>query len=355
MAKTINFSDLVNKDGVAKRLGELLFATAYETSDLALVCEIITNQKNGGKASFLKPFGAVGTAGGGCNPTWQSVTPDTEDKVWAMGQVEIPLEVCADDWAALLRDYNLIDGNTTTDQRDRRLITDILLPMLSEAKRKALWRIVWEGDTAADTFTNGGHITNGTNLALFNMTDGLWKKLTAIGAGNANQYTQIAANAATSYSTQEAAIYTQGVATGIMDDIIRRANGRIRGAGGKAFMTKRFYDALQADYEATHPQTMPYDTVAEGVQISKYRGVELVIMAEIDAIIDEFENSGTAWHQPYRVVYTPQANLKAGTEDRRMDAEVELGYDVNSRTNKMYAASLIGTLIGEDGMVHVAY
>ena len=43
MAKLINFSDLVNKDGVTKRVGELLFATAYETNDLGLVCEIITN------------------------------------------------------------------------------------------------------------------------------------------------------------------------------------------------------------------------------------------------------------------------------------------------------------------------
>lgn len=355
MAKLINFSDLVNKDGVTKRVGELLFATAYETNDLGLVCEIITNQKNGGKVSFLKPFSAVGTAGGGCNPTWKSVTPDTENKTWAMGQYEIPLSVCADDWASLLREYNLLDGNTSVDLRDRRIISEILLPMLDAAKRRALWRIVWEADTAADTFANGGHLTNGTDTSLFTMTDGLWKKLTAIGSQNANQLTAIAANAATGYNNQEAAIYAPGIATGIMDDIIRRANGRIRGAGGEAFMTKRFFDALQADYEAKYNQTMPYETVSEGVQISRYRGVRIVIMPEIDAIIDEFENDGTSWHQPYRVVYTPRVNMKAGTEDRKVDAEVELGYNSESRLNTMYSASLIGTVIGEDDMVHVAF
>ena len=355
MPKVINFSDLVNKDGVAKRVGELLFSTAYETNDLGLVCEIITNQKNGGKVSFLKPFSAVGNAGGGCNPTWKSVTPDTEDKTWSMGQYEIPLSICADDWASLLREFNLLDGNTSIDLRERRIISDVLLPMLDAAKRRALWRIVWEADTAADTFANGGHITNGTDLSLFTMTDGLWKRLTAIGALNPSQVTQIAANAAASYSLQEAAIYTAGVATDIMDDILRKANGRIRGAGGEAFMTKRFFDALQADYEAKYSQTMPYETVSEGVQISRYRGVRLVVMPEIDAIIDEFENDGQAWHQPYRVVYTPRVNMKAGTEDRQIDAEVELGYDTKTRENTMYSASLIGTVIGEDSMVHVAY
>lgn len=355
MPKVINFSDLVNKDRVAKRVGELLFATAFETNDLAMSCEIITNQKNGGKATFLKPLAAVGTAGGGCNPTWVSVTPDTEQKVWAMGSVEIPLKICVADWANMLRDFNLLDSKTSMDIRTTRIATGIILPMVEEAKRRALWRIAWEGDTAADTFANGGHLTNGTDTSLFTMTDGLWKQLVAIATANPRQHTTIAANAAATYAAQDAAISTAGVAMGIMDDLLKNADGRIRGAKGEAFMTKAFFDALQKDYEAAHPNTMPYDTISQGIQISEYRGVRLVILPELDAVIDEFENSGTAWHQPYRVVYTPRVNLKVGTEDTELEAEVELNYDSNTRTNNIYSESLIGALIGEDKMVQVAY
>lgn len=355
MANFINFSAFTKDNGAVKTIGELLFTTQYKTGDLAQTFAVLTGVENGKHLGFIDSIGDVAFAGRGCNPEYQSVNPKGYEKIWELGEYSTPLEICADDWKDTLVRYAMHEGTRLEDLTDTEVMEKVLIPLLSKAHEKALWRMAWFGDKSASHITDGGEITDTINTNLFTMATGLFKHLESIATANPAQKVAISANSQSTYANQLSAIKGAGVATGIVDDVIANADGRIQGNGGVLFMTNWMYRALVHDYRAKYNATIPYESVSEGVGLSEYEGIKIVVLQEWDNAIKTYQNDGTKWNKPFRVVFANPDNLLIGTSDDALNPDVEISFDQKSRTNIYYSASNIGTLVAEDDLVQVAF
>lgn len=354
MPTLVNFSALTADNGAVKTIAELAFTTAWETGELSTVANIKTGQKDGAKLDFIDRIDAIATAGRGCTPTYTAVTPKGFEKSWSMGDYSIPIKICAEAWRKTVADYALKKGTELDDMTNSEIIEKILMPLISRAYDEALWRMSWFGDKNAKLQSAGGVLKAGTDVNLFKMCDGLWKRLATIIAANSAQQTTIAANSAASYALQKSGINTAGVAVGIIESMLADADGRIFNNGGKLLMTNSFFQALRKDYNNTYKQTIPFENVSRGVSISQYDGIQILVFNEWDQIIKQYEDDGTKLNNPHRVVYANPENLLIGTEDSKMIADLDLWFDKTDRQNYLYAASNIDTLVAEDELVQVA-
>lgn len=353
MAQLINFSDLTVDNGAVKRISELAFTTAWITGELSTVANVMTGQKNGAKLGFIDSIDAIGTAGRGCKPDYETVTPKGYEKAWEMGDYSIPIEICYEEWRNTLANYALKTGTAMDDLTGTEIVEKILMPLIDRAYTEALWRMSWFSDKNAANISDSGKITDGVNIKLLNMADGLWKRIQAIVAANPEQKIAIAANSQNTYATQKSAL-TPAIALQTIEDVLSAADGRIFNNGGKLMMTNAFFQKLRKGYNQEYKATIPFENVSRGVSISEFDGIQILVFNEWDVNIKTYENSGTALNLPYRVIYANPDNLLIGTEDNKLVADMDLWFDKTDRMNRMYAASNIGTLVAEDNLIQVA-
>lgn len=148
-------------------------------------------------------------------------------KEWEIGDWQIPLEMCYTDLENTIAKYCLKTGTNIGDLTSTEYMDGIVLPKLSEAMMKMMWRFTWFGDKSAASVTGGGQITDGVNIELFKTCDGFFKRLFAICTNNTGQHTEIAANAEESYALQKSKMKETGIATSIFDAMLQDADSRI--------------------------------------------------------------------------------------------------------------------------------
>lgn len=88
-------------------------------------------------------------------------------KEWEIGDWQIPLEMCYTDLENTIAKYCLKTGTNIGDLTSTEYMDGIVLPKLSEAMMKMMWRFTWFGDKSAASVTGGGQITDGVNIELF--------------------------------------------------------------------------------------------------------------------------------------------------------------------------------------------
>lgn len=351
----IDFSQFtLNNQGVTD-LNKVLFTTAFAESNLFDICTAQTGVKDGEKLDYVDNMGEVGVAGRNCDPTYTSVAIKGLEKAWALGDWTIPKKICYKTLENTIAKWSLNTGTAREDLTGTEFWNKIMLPLLDRALTDFYWRSAWFGDTAAANIADSGVITAGVDVNLFKMCDGLWKRLFAIAGANAAQHTTIAANAQASEANQKSAIKTQGVALGILDAILSDADSRIQANGGMLIMTNSLYQAFRRDYAQAYKDTIPFMEVADGIKLPHYDGVPVKVVMEWDNMIKKYEDNGTKLNNPHRAVFAAKENLFVGTSAKDTFAEFDVTFDKVSRNNYMYAASNVGTLVGEDDLVQVAY
>lgn len=348
----INFNQFtLNNQGVTD-LGKVLFTTAFAESNLFDTCTKQTGVKNGEKLDFVDNMGEVGKAGRGCNPTYESVSIEGIEKVWALGDWNFAKKICYKELENTIAKWAFNEGTEKENLTTTEFWNKIYLPLVNKAFTSFFWRAAWFSDSAAQNITDGGVITDGVDTDLIKITDGLWKRLFALGA---SQRTTIAANSEATYAAQKSAIKTAGVALSIFDDILSNADSRIAANGGIIMVTNSLYQAFRRDYAQAYKDTIPFMEVAEGVKLPTYDGIPVKPIMEWDTLIAKYENSTTALNAPHRAVFSSIENLFVGTGAKDVFAEFDTVFDQITRYNYNYAASNIGTLIKEDALVQVAY
>lgn len=353
----IDFSQFTLNNQGLMDLNKVLFTTAFKESNLADICTMQNGIKDGEKLDYVDNMGEVGTAGRGCDPTYTSVDIKGLEKAWSLGDWSIPKKICYKTLENTIAKWSLNTGISKDDLTNTDFWNKIMLPLLDKALTEFYWRVAWFGDTAAKNVaqTNGGNITAGVDVDLFKITDGFWKRLFTIAGSNASKRTAIAANTEASEGAQKTAIKTQGVALGILDNLLADADSRIQANGGVLMMTNSLYQAFRRDYAKAYKDTIPFMEVAEGVKLPHYDGVPVRPVLEWDNLIKKYEDNETKLNNPHRAVFTAPTNLFVGTSAASHLADFDIIFDKVTRNNYMYAASDIGTLVGEDDLVQVAY
>lgn len=352
----INWNQFTVDNGAITDLRELLFLTVYDDPDIDLTIKNETGVTNGKKLGYIDSMGDVGEARSGCDPQYSKVNVTGIQKEWELGDWEIAKEICYDELENTIAEDSLNTGTDRAYLQDTPYWDQVLMPLLEKAMKEMFWRIAWFGDKDAKNIADGGILKAGINPKLFNMCDGLWKRLQAIIAANPNQHTEIAANAATTYLDQKNGILVPGTAIKIFDTLLADADSRIFDKPGSAiFCTNSMFKALRTDLvERYGKTTMPFENVATGITLSEYDGRTIIALDIWDRLIKKFEDTGTALNCPHRAIVCSPDNLFVGTNDKDKIASLSVHFNDKDRNNYIYAASKIGTLVGEDELVQVA-
>ncbi len=352
----INWNQFTVDNGAITDLRELLFLTVYDDPDIDLTVKNETGVTNGKKLGYIDSMGDVGENHSGCDPEYSKVNVTGIQKEWELGDWEIAKEICYEDLENTIAEDSLNTGTDRAYLQDTPYWDIVLMPLLEKAIKEMFWRIVWFGDKDAKNIADGGILKAGINPKLFNMCDGLWKRLQAIIAANPHQHTEVAANAATTYLDQKNGILTPGTAIKIFDSLLADADSRIFDKDGAAiFCTNSLFKALRTDIvERYGKTTMPFENVATGITLSEYDGRKIIALDIWDRLIKKFEDTGTALNCPHRAIVCTPENLFVGTNDKDKIASLSISFNDKDRKNYIYAASKIGTLIGEDALVQVA-
>ncbi len=352
----INWNQFTVDNGAITDLRELLFLTVYDDPDIDLTVKNETGVTNGKKLGYIDSMGDVGEARSGCDPQYSKVNVTGIQKEWELGDWEIAKEICYDELENTIAEDSLNTGTDRAYLQDTPYWDQILMPLLEKAMKEMFWRIVWFGDKDAKNIADGGILKAGINPKLFNMCDGLWKRLQAIIAANPNQHTEIAANAATAYLDQKNGILVPGTAIKIFDTLLADADSRIFDKPGSAiFCTNSMFKALRTDLvERYGKTTMPFENVATGITLSEYDGRTIIALDIWDRMIKKYEDTGTALNCPHRAIVCSPDNLFVGTNDKDKIASLSVHFNDKDRKNYIYAASKIGTLVGEDELVQIA-
>lgn len=119
--------------------------------------------------------------------------------------------MCYEDLENTIAKYCLKTGTNIADLTSTEYMDGIVLPKLTEAMMKMLWRFTWFGDKDAANIDGSGQITDGLNVELFKTCDGFFKRLFAICAENSGQHTVISANSEASYALQKSKMKELGL------------------------------------------------------------------------------------------------------------------------------------------------
>lgn len=351
----IPFDKFTVDNGAIRDLRELLHDTMYNDPDIELVVSSETGVVNGKKLGRVHSIGDVGKNRSGCKPTYEKPVVIGTEKSWALGPWQIAEELCYAELENTLAKYGMNSGTEIGDLQNTPYWDHVLMPLLEKAIIEMFWRIVWFGDTDAKNITDSGIITDGVNIELFNMCDGLFKQLKAISADNPGQFTKIAANEETTYIKQKEAIRVPGVAIGIVDDMLSDCDSRIFDDSQAAiYMTNSLFKALRNDVKKVQNLHLEVEQIASGIKLSEYDGHSIIVLDVWDRLIKKFENDGTKLNAPYRALISTPNNLFVGTDDTQRVADLDVTFDKKDRMNYIFAQSNIGTLVGEDALTHLA-
>ena len=343
-------------NGAIQSLKELIKLAALPTEDIAKFIDVRGNVQNGQQVGWTGRIGNVGWSGAGCSPEYKNPVVEGISKKWDMGDWSMPFELCYTDYENTIAEYALKHGSEVGDLTSTEIMSEIIVPAVAEALAKMYWRIVWFGDKEAKNVGSNGVITDGVDVSLFNMTDGLFKQLFAIAASNAEQKTTISANSQTTRALQFSKLREEGVATGIVDDMIMNANpalSTVPDAG--IYMTKSLADALTMDVRKVYKVIMPWEEVFAGVKMSEYNGVKIYRCDMWDEVIQNAQNNGTKLNLPHRAVYAAPSLLMAASPAANFVSDLDIFFDRKSRTTNIYAGGKIGAMVGQDDLVQVAY
>ena len=359
----IKWEQFTVDNGAITDLKDLLFLQTFEDPDVEKVTTQKTEVENGKKLDYVDTMQDVGVKGGGCDPEYEKVHISGVEKEWELGTWEIAEYLCYTDIENTIGKNGLKAGTEKADLQDTPYWDLVLMPLLQRVIKQMFWRMVWFGDTAAKSVSEGGIITNGVKTKLFTTSDGLWKRIFSICAANGTQRTTIAANAQASYAQQIAALKTEGTAIGIVDDLLQNADSRIFDDEDACLvMTNSLFKALRNDVYKLTKCTLTVEQVAKGIQLSEYDGKPIIVLDVWDRMIKKYEaelevdgKTIKRLNNPHRALVVSPNNLFVGTEDKDKIANLTIKFNDIDRKNYIYASSTIGTLVGEDALLQAAY
>lgn len=336
-------------------LRELIPLTILKDEDFNKFVNIKTGIRHGDQLGFIGELSALGKSGAGCNPEYGKLSIENSEKRWALGDWEIAKEICYKELEGSIAELSFKTGTDIADLTSTQFANQILYPALDAAVRKMIWRIGWFNDKSAAHVGDGGVITDGVDLDLMNVEDGLFKRIFTQVAANSAQRTEIAANGQSTAAAQKTALWAKGVATGIVDTVLADADARIAENGGILMMTRGMANALANDIKKVYNTQLKWETVFSGFDVTEYDGVQVARIGVWDEMIRTYENNGTKLNLPYRIVYGNPQNFLVGTGGSAIFDKFDIWFERKERTNNIYATGKIGTLIGEETLFQAAY
>lgn len=327
--------------------------TFFKDEDFSSFVNIM-KVKNDDPIALIGEMDMVGKKGGGCDPTYEEKGIANSQKRWELGQWEIPIKICYEALKGSIAEYSLKTGTEIGDLTSTDFMT-IYTDALQRAMQQMIWRFGWFGDKAAAlSGSGGGKLTAGSDVNMFNVCDGLFKRIfTATATKN---HTAIAANSEATAAAQVSALRKKGAATTIVDTILMDVDTRIiDDSDAVLLMTRSLADALTYDIKQTYHDIMPWEKVFDGFDVATYNGVKIARVGIWDRMINAYEKGETKVNLPHRAVFCNPKQLMVGTDADALISDLDIFFSKKERRNYIYATGKIGTALLEENMIHAAY
>lgn len=326
--------------------------TFYKDEDFSSFVNIM-KVKNNDPIALIGEMEMVGKKGGGCDPTYEEKGIANSQKRWELGQWEIPIKICYEALKGTIAEYSLKTGTAIGDLTSTDFMT-IYTDALQRAMQQMIWRFGWFGDKeAALAGAGGGKLTADSDVSMFNVCDGLFKRIFTATATN---HTAIAANSETTATAQISALRKKGAATTLVDTILMDVDTRIiDDSDAVLLMTRSLADALTYDIKQTYNLIMPWEKVFDGFDVATYNGVKIARVGIWDRMIKAYEKGEATVNLPHRAVFCNPKHLMVGTDADALISDLDIWFDQKERRNYLYATGKIGTALLEENMIHAAY
>lgn len=319
----------------ATQVSQAVFERTITGGMLSEHHDIVTGIEHKTQIPFIGNLGLVGKKVTSCDRGNNPAQIPLTEKFWDPVLIGDRLKHCAVDVPSLFKLFRKAQ-RINPDFYDRIGSEElgVLVAKLEQAIQKMLNRLAWFGNTAADNVTDGGVITDGVDVAYFNIIDGLFKQIFTEIPTSASNYVEIAKNAGANYAAQT------------LDDGDAIAIFR---AMHKA-IDSRFFEAIeegaQPEFEVTRELWQNYEDTLEdksivfslaetqdGISKRAYRGIPIKVRHDWDNNIRSYEDNGTKYNLPNRAILTVKENIPIGTLSESDFDTLESWYEKKDKAN----------------------
>jgi len=339
-------------------MGDLIKTDALDYGMLSSMVSIMGDVSVAKKIGFLGALTAVGKTSATTGCTYNTITGSipTTEKTWDPKSYDTKMVLCENDIEGTIAELSVKKGVDKLDLTGTEYM-DLFEEALDVAINKMFWRIIFFADKDAANFSDSpaGTITDGVDLDYVNMIDGLFKRSRTIIAAATGQRVTITENTAVSYALQDST-YTPAKALITAKAIYTSAPLKMRTKmvkdGYIAYCTQAFFDKLIQNFQSFELESMRTD-LENGLFSIKINGIPFMAVPEWDDIITEYEDSGVAWNQPYRILCYAKTNALVGVPSTSTWGTFKSIFSEETDTVYIKLRDMIDALFLEDSLVMV--
>ena len=344
-----NFDNVTLSPKEVQELSAIIFETAFKNPALAEMHDIVEGIDMKTQILLMSSMGLQGKAANGtCTPEDSDAGIVATQKYWENNQIDIRIPYCAKELPELLKAFGMKQNKYDVEGSEE---IKMIATRLLEAIDEAILRLTWFGDKDAKNVSAGGTIKNGVDVDYFNSVDGLWKQIfVGVTAGDIKRAT-IASNTGSTYSTQE---LQAGVALSTLRQVYNQSDTRLKNhPDGKFIVTQTVYDNFLDRLEDAGLSAVGSLAINDGVMT--YRGKKIIVADFMDRVISSYQDNGTKYNLPSRIVYTVSSNIPLGTLDQNEFKDLSVWYDKTDR--KVYTENIfsLDAKVLEPYFISVAY
>ena len=347
----INLDNLHFTPDELRSLNELVVTAVLEAQALNAFHTLVTGIKNDKRIGIIPgTFGLILKAAQACDPEPQCHEDIADEKTWEPKYLEFINDMCIDEITnSLMRMY--IDCTNPYDltQTD---IFKFILSIYAKDLPKEVFRHAWFGDTAAAQFPLGV-LTPGIDPAFFNVINGFWQQMAVIYAANPLQLNAMPGNTQLTYALQQT-VATPLLTYNAVNTLIDNAISELTQQPDRILLvTRSVFDRLRRQLQALGTAFQDYKLMINGLEFATWDGIKIVSVPLWDQLIRAYENDGTRWNDPHRVVYTTVSNLNIGMACTSLFENINTFYDPRSRYNRIEASDAFDAKIIDDRLLMV--
>lgn len=336
MANLINVQNLTLNAEEVKEVSQVIFERVFMNPSIENIHDVITGIKYKTQIVFGGAIGDSLKVSTGCTPNQANGLTFTED-FWDPETYDARWEHCQADMDALFKMFRSYQKmNPDFYNRIGSEEMGVIIAKIEEALTPDLIAKIWFSDKNAETVADGGNFTNGTDLALYNGIDGLFKQALMKVPTTSEYYVPIAKNEGANYAGQA---LTGEEAKDILLAMYFKADPRLLDEGDARFLvTSSIYNGYLQYITNTQDKNGGFtQTLEDGKPRLWLYGIEIVKMSIWDRKIKQLFDNGTKLDKPHRAILTTRYNIPVGTVSTEDFDSLDSFYDQYKKVNVLDA------------------
>lgn len=298
-------------------------------------------------------LGLLLKAAQGCDPVDQTLSLTATKKKWELKRMGLYLKQCYTDLESSFLIFLRNTGTNVSDLTNTQYFA-FLTDFIARELPKEILRIAWfsSKDAANILDSPAGTITTGVDPDYFNVIDGFWYQLAVIYAADSDRKTAIAANAQATYVLQKST-FTPLAAYTALNSVVDDAPLVLKSQPDRMLLVTDSVLRQAKRYMQGVNLVFDINNTINGLNLAQWDGVPMMSMPWFDETIQAYEDNGTKYNNPHRIVYTTKSNLRIGLEGQGMFDQINVFYDKKTENNYIRIKDSMDAKIIMDGMVQV--